>query len=203
MEMRDKMVNGFDIKLEFVIPKESELKYMLSPFFDTDINGSLKNKPLPILDLVPKTPLSTIFHSSKRKLQQTKQLKKASASIDRTSDSYTLLDTDPTHDILLSFLDVDVRNRYVLVRNLPIDLSPHALPKLLWDYDLADLPDLSDCFTTVRLDPVNQVHLKVIRFADHTNAQRFVRNYHGKKWHLVQAGDDKPLPKPILCEVLQ
>lgn len=201
METRDKVVNGFDMKLEFVLPKESELKYMLSPFLDSNINNVLKNKPI-MYELVPKTPVNMIFLSSKEKQKLLAEIKETSSTIVRDSESYKLLDLDPTHKPLFKFLDPKTRHSSVLVRNLPMDLSPHALPKLLWDYDLAKPSSINDCFTTIRLDPVNQIHLTLIRFADHQNARRFVRNYHGKRWRLVLASHHKLFHSPILCEVI-
>lgn len=201
LETRNKVLNGIDMQLEFVLPKEAELKYMLSPFLDSLINSILKNKPL-AFDLVPKTPLQMIFGSSKEKLALVSQIKKISTNIDRESLDYKLLDMDPIYDPILKFIDPKTRHSAVLVRNLPMDLSPHALPKLLWDYDLANLPHVSDCFTTIRLSPVNQVHLTLIRFADHENAKRFVRNYHGKRWRLVLSENDKQFYEPILCEII-
>ncbi|RLV82790.1 hypothetical protein JA9_003846 [Meyerozyma sp. JA9] len=201
METRDKVVNGFDMKLEFVLPKESELKYMSSPFLDPGINSVLNNKPL-VYESVPKTPVSTIFSSSKEKSKLLGEIKETSSTIDRDSEDYRLSDVDPTHKPLFRFLDPKTRHSSVLVRNLPMDLSPHALPKLLWDYDLAKSSSVNDCFTTIRLDPVNQVHLTLIRFADQHNAHRFVRNYHGKRWRSVSASSNKQFHSPILCEVL-
>ena len=199
LETRGKRINGVELNLQFVDPTANELKYMLSPLLDPNINNVLGNQPVKLKKNVGNTPIQDIYRSSPSKAKLVEDLLHYSRK--RVPD-YEKLDMDPLYPIMEMLLDTSRRSTLVLVRNLPFGLSKHALPKLLWDYDLAPLDKLSDCITTIMNDPITQVHITLIRFADQDNAKRFVRNFHGRKWQSVQSEKEKVLPEPLLCEIL-
>lgn len=199
METVGKQINGFDLNLEFVGATASELKYMSSPFLDSSINDLLKNHKLRIEKTVGNTPIQNIFQLSSNKSYIIKQIMDLGK---QKIENYQNIDVDPLYAPIVALIDTNSRIALVLVRNLPFGLSKHALPKLLWDYELAPLAKFSNCFTTIINDPLNQVHLNLIRFANKENAQRFVRNFHGKKWESVQSEKEKKFYEPILCEIV-
>ncbi|CCE81827.1 Piso0_002502 [Millerozyma farinosa CBS 7064] len=197
METVGKQLNGYDLKLKFVRPSKEIIEQMSSPFFDPDINTKLSG-------MSGGSPLSNIKRKSIFEISPAKHaLIDKIIHTDKTRPvNYETLDIDPAYEDLCDFLDLKERVSSVLVRNLPFGLSKHALPKLLWDYDFAPLPNLSSCFTTIHNDPTNQLHLTLIRFANKDNAVRFVRNFHGRRWESVQSGKEKKLHEPLLCEII-
>ena len=199
LETIDKQINGFDLNFEFVGATANELKYMSSPLLDSSINELLHNHKIRIEKTIGNTPIQNIFQHSPYKssiITQIMNLEK------KKIENYEYLDLDPVYGPIIDLIDTNSRVALVLVRNLPFGLSKHALPKLLWDYELAPLAKFSNCFTTIVNDPINQVHLNLIRFANKDNAQRFVRNFHGRKWESVQSEKEKKFYEPILCEIV-
>lgn len=199
LETMGKQINGVDLNFEFVSATANELKYMSSPLLDSSINDVLNNQKIRIEKTVGNTPIQNIFKYSQNKTALINQI---IALSNEKRDNYETLDLDPLYGPISDLVDTSNRVALVLVRNLPFGLSKHALPKLLWDYDLAPIPKISNCFTTIVSDPINQVHLNLIRFANRENAQRFVRNFHGRKWESVQSEKEKKLYEPILCEIV-
>lgn len=175
LETAGKVVNGFDFKLEFMELTSKDLNQMSSPHISA-LYGEQVQTPL-------------LEHPQQPKLQ---------LLVKNVEVSYP-------YSLLLDYSMFDARQSMVLVKNLPFGLSKHALPKILWDYNLATSHGTGihpDCITSVISDPVNQVSLTLIRFADRTNAIRFIRNFHGRKWESIQTKKEKKLYEPILCEIL-
>lgn len=199
MEAIGKQINGFHLNFEFVSATANELKYMTSPLLDNTINDVLHNQGIKLNKTIGNTPIQNIFQYSANKASVIGQV----MALEKVKhENYEFLELDPIYPPLLSLIDVNSRVSLVLVRNLPFGLSRHALPKLLWDYELAPLSKFSNCFTTILNDPINQVHLCLIRFANKENAKRFVRNFHGRKWESVQSEREKKIYNPILCEIV-
>lgn len=111
--------------------------------------------------------------------------------------TYTGHDVDPHYDVLCGLAAVAQRRRTVRVRNLPFGLSVHSVPRLLWDYDLAHRP-----VRHLATHPETQTHVSLVEFANEESAQRFVRNFHGRRWEPMQTRREKALFEPLLCEVL-
>lgn len=189
LETMGKVVNGFDLSLEFISMhgKNSDLKYLSSPFLDDSMElqstkSVSSSNDLAADDFVGSPTKSKLFHQLSSSPHHHENLPLAA---------------------LLSFASSDSRTNCVLVRNLPFGLSKHTLPKLLWDYELAPLNDPSKCIVEVSSDIASLVHVVLIRFANHTNAKRFVRNFHGRKWESgVQSRSEKKLYDPLFCEIL-
>lgn len=189
LETRNKTINGFPLLLRFVSPMD-HLPYMSSPFLDFQ---SLPSDNTP--DATTRGSTSDLVDTFKSSPTKSNLLNQIQANVSNNSDNY---------ESLSSFIDFSVRNACVLVKNLPFGLSKHALPRLLWDYDFPEHVPLSQCFVQVLRAPLNQINLNLIRFKDHENAKRFVRSFHGKKWHGFRSDKErvKRLYEPILCEIL-
>ncbi|KAL7665678.1 RRM domain-containing protein [[Candida] zeylanoides] len=179
LETLGKVTNGFDLHLEFTKLTSEDVSQISSPHLDM---------------------LAGIG------VQQNNGLgSRVEWARERVSDIKT---SDPSSPLVYELEDILALSQYlirkstVLVKNLPFGLSKHALPKVLWDYQLRHL-DYSHSIRTVVNDPINQLHLKMISFADEQNARRFVRNFHGRKWDSVQTAKEKMLYEPILCEVVE
>ncbi|CAH2353303.1 hypothetical protein CLIB1423_10S01948 [[Candida] railenensis] len=178
LETAGKVINGFDFKLEFMELTSKDLNQMSSPHISSSYGEQVR------------APLIDHPHSVKSPKSQSLAKKE---------------DLTYPYSLMLDYSMFEARQSMVLVKNLPFGLSKHALPKILWDYDLATSHDTGtheDCITSVISDPVNQVSLTLIRFADRTNAVRFIRNFHGRKWESIQTKKEKKLYEPILCEIL-
>lgn len=179
LETLGKVTNGFDLNLEFTELSSKELSHISSPHLDKQAGIEVQQNDGP---------------DSMMALAR-----------ERVTD---IQPSDPSSPLVYELEDVLTLSQYlirkstVLVKNLPFGLSKHALPKILWDYQLRHL-DYSHSIHTVVNDPINQLHLKMISFADEQNARRFVRNYHGRKWDSVQTVKEKKLYEPILCEVVE
>lgn len=185
LETRNKAVNGFPWKLRFVDIND-HLKYMASPWLSPDTQLA----PLNSQTMVG-VPTGDIFKHSARKFKL----------MNSVSESHF----DTNYETINEFVDISSRAACVVVRNLPFGLSKHALPRLLWDYDFPELPQ-QKCFVPIIRDPLSQLNLTLIRFKDHENAKRFVRSFHGKRWHGFRSGADKEkfkrLYEPLLCEIV-
>lgn len=197
LETRGKSLNGLDLDLEFVGMRPDHLKYMLSPWLDPHAS--------PVSDpglAVGKAPLRVLFEASKLKSQWLDQIAHITSNTAYRPQDYLDKAHDPLYGPLLQLIDVKGRNCTVLVRNLPFNLSKHTLPKLLWDYDFPSNIARSACFKRVVSDPYKQASLMLIRFADPDNAERFVRNFHGRRWEILQLDREKAFYEPLLCEVV-
>lgn len=199
METKSKLINGMDLKLEFVQPHLHHLKKMASPYLDRDINRILESHKLNVSsDKVGVTPIEEIFGCSLFKLRTITQLQQLDE--DRTRISGHLV--DPIFELLTFFVDTNIRNRLVLVKNLPFGISEPALENLLWDYELDNQDDPQSSITRIEMDPVTQSSLTLIKFNDPVEATRFVRNFHGRKWEKMLTRKTKALYEPLLCEIV-
>lgn len=117
-------------------------------------------------------------------------------------ESYTT--TDPHYNLLNQLINNRLRQRLVLVKNLPVNLSHFSLMKLLWNYDFPSDKDHRQWFTSIAQDARRQTTLTLIEFADSKNANRFVRNFHGKPWDSMYNSTKKEIKLygPVLCEVI-
>lgn len=195
LETFNKQLNGFGLHLEFASIID-ELKYMSSPWFDADAVKQISDD---FYKTHGSKSAQIIFEASSRKSRIIKKMEELNKV---NIENYEYLESDPAYDPLVEYVDIKNRTSLVLVRNLPFGLSKFALPKLLWDYDLAPANDITTCFTNLINDPLTQTHIMLIRFADRVNANRFARTFHGRKWESVQTEKEKKLYEPILCEVL-
>lgn len=202
LETLGKNLNGFKLNLEFVNCNSNELKYMSSPYLGDsgDEIPHHKNNKHNIGSDIGKQPVQEIFKHNLSKVSIIDQL--AQLENNKSTTSLRNLDHDPNYSLLAKFASLKERHNCVLIRNLPFGLSKHALPKLLWDYDLAFSGDFSKCIKTIINDPIKQSHICLIQFANNTNAKRFVRNFHGKKWESVQSEKEKLVYEPLLCETI-
>lgn len=203
LETQLKTINGMGVNFEFIKPTESELRYMSSPHLDTKLAGSseLHYKSHSILGNGQAVPIRNMFKTSVSKLALIEEIVSDSKSYEENFQE--IEEINPTFHLLKKFIDIESRLNTVLVRNLPFGLSKFALPKLLWDYDLAPLPRVSDCFSIIAKDPLMQISLLMIRFADQENARRFVRSFHGRLWPGgVQNKQEMPMDQPLICEII-
>lgn len=190
METRSKVMNGFNMKLEFVSPLLNHLKRMGSPLLEL---GSL-HKPLANLNATPEE----VFKQSEEKSEILKQLEK----VKNFKDS-SLLDHHPNYHLLQRFMGIPSRYQLVLVRNLPFGLSSQTLSDLLWDYSFSDRVTPLNSWKEIVKDPITQTHLTLIHFGDEQSAMRFVRNFHGRKWDPISKEREKQLYQPVLCEIVE
>lgn len=171
-ETNHKQVNGLGLNLKFVEMDHNRLKHIFSPY--------IEGKSIPQTGkLFEHVPIRELFCNSK-KLKQIEQLSENPTNVD--------------YDTMTKYIDATTRRSSIVVRNLPMKLTDDALSRILWDYELNKNP-----FITVIHDTVKQAHVKVIRFTHESCADRFVRNFHGKRWDF--SGDGK-LYEKVLCEVL-
>ncbi|KAG7195189.1 uncharacterized protein KQ657_003714 [Scheffersomyces spartinae] len=205
LETRLKTINGMNVKFEFVKPIESEMKYMSSPYFDSELVGSsklhYKSNTISKDGGSRNTPIRNIFKDSESKLGLIEEVFKYNKTYKDNNEDINQI--NPIYTLLKSFISMNTRLNSVLVRNLPFGLSKFALPNLLWDYDLAPLSRVSDCFTTIAKDPLLQISLLMIQFADQENARRFVRSFHGRLWPgSVQSKQEMAMDQPLICEII-
>lgn len=182
LETKGKVINGFDLNLEFISPTESQLKRMTSPHLERGDSINVPDNE----KLEGSTNKSTILH-------RLDELAK-----DRTR--YIGTTEDPIYPLLLSLMNTSSRYCLVLVKNLPFGLSRHTLPNLLWDYEFENQNNPQLSVTEIVADAASQVNLTLVKFANEASANRFVRNYHGRKWEPVRK--EKALYAPILCEIV-
>ncbi|EMG46970.1 hypothetical protein G210_2762 [Candida maltosa Xu316] len=102
-------------------------------------------------------------------------------------------------DVLKTWLNPERKN-YVIVRNWPFGLNEQQVYKLLWSYRLQGIVD-------VLADVRNEQHVVLLKFSDTKDADRFIRNYHGRKWDIMQGKSNtrqKELVfyQPLLCETI-
>ncbi|EEQ40375.1 hypothetical protein FOB63_003309 [Clavispora lusitaniae] len=197
METQGKLINGFDLQFDFVLPTENHLKRMASPLIqssDTSNKSEISIRP----DTVGITPISDIFKISPSKSRILKELE----TLDPDRSRYIKENPDPMYDLMARFIDVPNRYKQVLVKNYPFGLSKPALSNLLWDYQFASPENPQDSITHIHSDPLTQTTSTLLNFKDETNAKRFVRNHHGRRWEKMLDRNDKPLYEPIICEIL-
>lgn len=199
METKSKLINGLTLNLEFIKPTHQHLKKMGSPYLQRDINSILAKNELKVSsDKVGITPIEKIFACSNVKLRIISQLQQ----LDEDRSRFSGHQTDPVFELLTYFVDAGIRNRLVLVKNLPFGISEPALENLLWDYDLDNQDDPQSSITRIETDPVTQSSKTLIKFSDATDANRFVRNFHGRRWKKMLSRKDKALYEPLLCEIV-
>ncbi|RLV91300.1 hypothetical protein JA1_003955 [Spathaspora sp. JA1] len=115
----------------------------------------------------------------------------------------TLLDKasgceDDNYEILQQLISRDERSKYVRIQNLPFNLKPGTIQKLLWDYNLPNSKVIP-----ITKDLTNETNISLIKFNHIMDAQRFVRNFHGKKWDRINKKDPEiQFFEPILCEIV-
>lgn len=199
LETKGKLINGFNLDFEFVLPTEKHLKRMSSPLlqsYDIALVESAVKSLNP--NSVGVAPISDIFRNSPSKCRIIDELK----LIDADRSRYMNKDNDPLFHLLELFIDVPGRYKQVLVRNYPFGLSKPALLNLLWDYQLASVENPLSSIAHIHSDPVTQTTSTLLNFRDEVNARRFVRNHHGRRWEKILNRDDKAVYEPILCEIL-
>ncbi|EGV65115.1 hypothetical protein PSN45_005074 [Yamadazyma tenuis] len=182
METRNKTLNGLPMNLKFVEPSKRLLSHITSPLFG---KASTSNSGIP----EPKAAVEEVFAKSPEKMQLITSI------LQNPSNNFANIS---------QLIDFNSRLNMVLVRNLPIGLSKHALPRLLWNYEFpSDIP-LDNCFIEVVRDGFSSVNRTLIKFANHENARRFVRSYNGTKWQGRIQDKRKVIQshEPILCEIL-
>lgn len=175
-EVKNKLINGVPLRFEFKMPDTNTLLNISVPVLESEYRLDAKVDPLGLFSL--------------EKSQLIKQI--PSQEIDDNFEDMSKL------------IDFETRASSVLVRNLPIGLSKHALPRLLWDYEFPKDTPISKCFIQIERDLKSQVNIMVIRFANHENAERFTRSFHGTKWQGFTTDKSKMhrLYEPISCEIL-
>ncbi|RCK55827.1 Protein PET54 [Candida viswanathii] len=92
------------------------------------------------------------------------------------------------------------RLNYVIVRNWPFGLSTASVLRFLWDYGY-------DRMVQVESDIQTGKNVVLLKFDKAKDANRFIRNYHGKKWDLLQTKSnktqrEKTFYQPLLCEAI-
>ncbi|KAK6199366.1 uncharacterized protein RJT21DRAFT_46345 [Scheffersomyces amazonensis] len=196
-EVRGKSINGSILdNFKFVDPNENELKNLISPYYEnTSVDLSLITKDGSNL------PISTIFQSNNEevlsKINGLITIKSNSTANEWTNDDETI--PHANYKLLMDLLNADIRSSMVLVRNLPFGLSQHTLPRLLWNYSLVDKYPI----VSIVKNPKKQLSLTLIKFKNGESAQRFYRNFHGRKWDKFQHNSpEKQLYEPILCEII-
>lgn len=197
LETLSKSVNGIGMNLRFVAVDGNKLKLISSPFLGTDGRNLTKNiqkkngdvnlqNPLKFDQLYLHVPIQELFAYAPIKEDLIKKILESNEG-----------GKEMSYSLLCKLIDSS-RHSCVVVRNLPLGLSQHTLPKLLWDYELAPNP-----FTTILNDPIRQVNTQIIRFQHHSSAKRFVRNFHGKQWESMQhQKDEKRLYERLICEIV-
>lgn len=199
METKAKVINGMDLNLEFVRPIDQHLKKMASPFLQRDINSILAHNKLEVpSDKVGTAPIEKIFACSDFKLRIISQLRQ----LEEDRSRFVGQTADPLYELLTFFVDSNIRNRLVLVKNLPFGISEPALENLLWDYELDNQDDPQSSITRMEVDPVTQSSKTLIKFSDPIDATRFVRNFHGRRWEKMSSRKEKALYEPLLCEIV-
>ncbi|EGW35705.1 uncharacterized protein SPAPADRAFT_58906 [Spathaspora passalidarum NRRL Y-27907] len=112
-----------------------------------------------------------------------------------------LLKTIPQHStdnykLIAELISSDARSKTVKIQNLPFKLPNTTLRKLLHDYTFQRLPPIT-------IDVNNETNIQLMRFGDVHQAQRFVRNFHGKKWDKIdKRKPEQQFYEPILCEIV-
>lgn len=192
METRDRVVNGFDLELEFVTPLEKHLSRIGSPILEELI----LREYLKTLSL--RASFKDIFSKSEQKSRIIKELQQVEGFTDEL-----VAEPHPNYSLLESFAGIPSRYQLVLVRNLPFGFSTLTLSTLLWDYAFFDKVNLQNSWKDIICDPLTQTHLSLIHFGDEQSAMRFVRNYHGRRWDPISKNREKQLYQPVLCEIVE
>lgn len=187
-ETTNKLVNGFDLELQFESPSERMLRRVASPLLSPDLNQ----------DDLPRRLPEDVFELSASK----KELISKLANLELDLLQFLGSQKDPLYDLLHLFSNGDSRNAQVLVKNLPFGVTQPALENLLWDYDFYTPNDPQKSILRFATDVATSTSSTIIRFKDNANAKRLVRNYHGHEWDKIKGRSDKIISAPILCEIL-
>lgn len=197
IESKGKLINGFEMNLEFVHPTENHLRHMGSPLLD--LRNRVSTADLEQLsDNYKQMPCKDIFYGSDRQLKIITEL----GNIEKDRSSYRNLDADPLFGIMEYFLDIPSRYSLVVVRNLPFGITKPTLNQLLWNYDFRTEDNPQNSIRILHSDTTTQTTLVLIAFKDALNARRFVRNYHGRQWDKMSKIKLKSLYEPIRCEIV-
>lgn len=197
LESKGKLLNGFEVDLEFVYPSKNHLKYMGSPILHSK-NINTIDDFAPLSEKVKHLDCAELFTDSANQLKILTELEK----VKRDRSEFTNTYKDPLYDILEYFMDVPFRYSLVLVHNLPFGITKPSLNQLLWNYEFSTESNPHDSMGILHASPATQVSLALLRFKDETNAARFVRNYHGRAWNKMGKTNVKPLYEPIRCEIV-
>lgn len=197
MESKGKVINGFEMDLDFVLPTENHLKHIGSPLLH--LNNKVPTENLEQLsESYKQMACEDIFHASDRQLKIIAELN----NIEKDRSTYQNLDTDPLYGIMRYFADIPSRYSTVVVRNLPFGITKPALNQLLWNYDFKTEENPQNSIRILHSDTISQSTLVLIAFKDVLNARRFVRNYHGRQWDKMSKLKLKSLYEPIRCEIV-
>lgn len=198
LESKGKLINGFDVDLEFVSLNSDHLKFMGSPLLhSTNVFEPVRNFES-LSENFRRLQSSEIFKESANQLKIVAELEKVLG--DRSA--YTNMDTDPLYDILEYFMDIPSRYSLVVVRNLPFGITRPTLNHLLWNYEFATEKNPQKSMRILHSNTTAQITLALMHFKDEANARRFVRNYHGSHWNKMSKANLKPLYEPIRCEIV-
>lgn len=197
LESKGKLINGFEIDLDFVYPNKTHLKLMGSPILHSKKIDAIDGFE-DLSETFKQLDCLKLFRGSEPQLKIITELEK----IEKDRSSFVNLNIDPLYDILEYYMDVPTRYNLVVVRNLPFGITKPNLNQLLWNYEFATENNPQDSMGILHSSPATQVTLALMRFKDETNARRFVRNYHGRSWHKMNKSNLKPLYEPIRCEIV-
>lgn len=105
----------------------------------------------------------------------------------------------PNYKPILKILDIERRERSVLVHNWPFGLMPQTFHDYFRNYNL----DPKEPKTVVHSDISKEINSVILTFSKKRDALRFTRNFHGKHWLILQdysVTNEKVFSQPILCE---
>lgn len=197
LETKQKLINGFEMELEFVAPTERHLRVMGSPLLSSKFNDSEKILTH-LSENYKKISCLSLFQLSRKQLRIVSEL----AKINPDRSEYANQDIDPLYQILEYFMDTASRYNTVVVRNLPLGITRPAIYQLLWNYEFATDHNPLDSMEILQSNAADQLSLALLNFKNEDNARRFVRNYHGRLWDKTIKADVKPLYEPIRCEIV-
>lgn len=187
IETKNKSINGMNYNLQFTDIDNSQVKSLVSPYFDYSNFNEISSSG--------DSPIGTLDHNSYL-AKSPRFLSLTDEFLNLLQPKISTLEPFKNYDILEKLLNINLRKRSVLVRNLPYNLKNSDLTKFFAQYQLAD----ENPICPLLLDPKKSISLYLIRFADVNSATSFVRNNHGKRWQRIH--QETMLYDPVLCEAI-
>ncbi|CAN3368159.1 hypothetical protein DICA3_F21396 [Diutina catenulata] len=184
VETRGRALNGISLNLQMVEPNMDMISHCFSPFLFKN-----QRQPAKVAQLEKFPSTGEIFRGmAKRKNQANKA--------ETLTQGHESLNMHPNFAFIRQLANPELRQRSVMVRHMPFGLSKHTIPRMLWDYELESVQTLVE-------DIVRASHIQLFIFKSSSHAQRFVRNWHGKHWEMMQHHrQEKKFHSPILCEII-